>query len=103
MGKLIEAKITTLSENEAVHILRESWFKLFNHYPSNDTLALLYAQSALETGRWKKIYNYNFGNIKRNGDEDYCMFKCNEIINGKTIWFNPPHRQTWFRAYPSAI
>lgn len=103
MGQLIEAKKTVLSEGEAVYALREAWKKLYGEYPSNDSLALLYAQTALETGRWRSIWCYNFGNIKRSGDEDYCMFRCNEVINGKLEWFDPPHRQTWFRAYPSAL
>lgn len=103
MGKLYEDKIKEISEGEAAYALREGWKKLHGEYPSNDSLALLWAQWALETGRGKAIHCYNFGNIKRSGDEDYCMYRCNEIINGKTLWFDPPHKQTWFRAYPSAV
>ncbi len=30
----------------------------------DDTLALALAKTALETGRWQRIWNSNFGNIK---------------------------------------
>ncbi len=102
MGTLYEDKITPISEGEAAYALRESWKKIYGEYPSLDSLALLWAQWALETGRGRAIHNYNFGNIKCSGDEDYCMFRCNEIIKGRVVWFDPPDRQTWFRAYNSA-
>lgn len=102
MGILYKDKITPINEGEAAYALRESWKKIYGEYPSLDSLALLWAQWALETGRGKAIHWYNFGNIKRSSDEDYCMFRCNEIIKGKVVWFDPPHKQTWFRAYPSA-
>lgn len=102
MGNLIENKITPLSEMDAGHGLNEAWKQLYGSYPSINSLALVWAQSALETGRWKSIHNFNWGNIKRSNDEDYCMYRCNEKINGKWVWFDPPHPQTWFRAYSSA-
>lgn len=103
MGILYEDKITKISEGEAAYALRENWKKIYGEYPSLDALALLWAQWALETGRGKAIHCYNFGNIKRSGTEDYCMFRCNEMIKGKLVWFDPPHKQTWFRAYSSSL
>lgn len=103
MGELKEAIKYPISEGEATYSLRQAWFKLYNEYPSNNSLALLYAQWALETGFGKSCWNYNYGNIKRSADEDYCMFRCDEIINGKAVWFDPPSKVTWFRAYPNAL
>jgi hypothetical protein len=103
MGQLFEAKVKQISEGEAAYSLREAWKKLYGEYPSLNSLALLWSQWALETGRGKSIWNYNFGNIKVSGDEDYTMYRCNEVINGKVEWFDPPHKQTWFRSYGSAI
>jgi len=103
MGQLIPDEVKQISEGEAACALREAWKLLYNQYPSLDSLALLWSQWALETGRGKAIHCYNFGNLKRSGDEDYCMFRCNENINGKWEWFDPPHKQTWFRAYPTAV
>jgi flagellum-specific peptidoglycan hydrolase FlgJ len=60
------------------------------------------AQSALETGHWESIHWYNFGNVKRKVGKPWTMFRCNEVIDGKTVWFNPPHPQTHFRAYADA-
>lgn len=102
MGKLFEDKITKLTELEAAQCLGEAWKSLYGQYPSTDTLAVLWAKTALETGRWKAIHCYNWGNIKRSANENYCMFRCSEIIKGKELWFDPPHPQTWFRAYESA-
>lgn len=103
MGELKEAKYTKLTEAEATYALREGWKLVFGDYPSLDALAVLWAQSALETGRWQFIWNYNFGNVKRHDDHDWCMFKCSEIINGKNTWFEPPHPQTHFNAYTSSV
>lgn len=103
MGQLKDDVVKQISEGEAAYALREAWKKLYNDYPSVECLALLWAQWALETGRGKAIHCYNFGNIKRSGDEDYCMYRCNEVIGGKLQWFDPPHRQTHFRAYATAV
>jgi hypothetical protein len=103
MAQIITAEKTKLSESEATFALREGWKLVFGDFPSDDSLAILWAQSALETGRWSSIWNYNFGNIKKTTDHDYCMYRCSEIIGGKNIYFDPPHPQTHFNAYPSAV
>jgi hypothetical protein len=77
------------------------------------SVAILTAHSALETGRWKSIHRYNFGNVKcsENWVGLFTTFACNELIAGKLQWFapedgqwqNPPgHPQTRFRAFSSA-
>ncbi len=59
--------------------------------PRREVLALALAKCALETGRFQKIWNYNFGNIK--AGENYAgMFTCitlNEVIGGHVQWFAP--------------
>lgn len=102
MGKLFEDKLTKLNELEAAQYLAEAWNSLYGEYPSTESLAVLWAKTALETGRWKSIHCYNWGNIKKSANENYCMFRCSEIIKGKEQWFDPPHPQTWFRAYETA-
>jgi len=113
MAKLIDDFVKQISEGEAAFSLREGWKSLYNSYPSADSLALLWSQWALETGRGKVIHCYNFGNIKKryanpkynitDDGHDWCMFRCSEIIKGKEEWFDPPHIQTHFRAYDSSI
>ncbi len=59
--------------------------------PSRAVLALCLAKTALETGRWQKIWNYNFGNIKA-GDSYVGRYTCitlNEVIKGQVKWFAP--------------
>ncbi len=43
------------------------------------------------------------GNAKHvAGDgRDYCMIRLNEVVNGKVVWFDPPHPATWMRAFDS--
>ena len=107
----IPDSLTKLSQAEATYALREAWKHLFGAYPTDSSLAILYAQVALETGRFSSAHNFNFGNIKialdanhNIADNDHCftMFKCGEYINGRWSLFNPPHYQTLFRAYRSA-
>lgn len=85
--------------------------------------ALALAKTALETGRWKKIHFWNFGNVK--ADDDYVgqftCFACGEELKEGSCWFEPDgkiknlthgtitrpvafdvppgHPQTRFRAY----
>ena len=94
-----------LTQQEAIVALRDAWFAIYNKYPSNSSLAILFAQTALETGNFQKgFWNYNWGNIKITSPDNglFTMFRCNEVIKGKIQWFDPPHAQTWFKAYPSA-
>jgi hypothetical protein len=105
-------EVKTLEQGEAAVALKAAWNSCFQADPSNDSLALLWAQSALETARWKAIHCYNYGNIKKrhanpqfnieDDGHDWCMYRCNELLNGKLCWFDPPHPQTHFRAYSTA-
>lgn len=118
----IEPVSVTFSENEAAYYLREAWKNIYGEYPQDKSLAILWSQTALETGRFKvQFMNYNYGNIKkrhagnrvdklgrvthRYNDDGrfYTMFGCSEVINGKEIWFDPPAIETHFRAYKTAI
>jgi hypothetical protein len=102
--KLVPDRITTLTAHEVCEAFRDAYLAIEGVYPSDYTLATLVAQSALETGQWHAIHCYNFGNIKASEHYpgEYTMFRCNELIAGKLEWFDPPHPQTWFRAYETA-
>lgn len=101
---LVSDKLTPYTPQEAGLALRSAYETVCGRTPSNACLALLMAQSALETGRWKKIHCHNWGNVKAGPEYTgkYCQFRCNEVINGKIEWFDPPHPQTNFRAFDSA-
>jgi hypothetical protein len=73
---------------------------------SNSAVAILCAQSALETGRWKSMHCFNFGNIRPPKDwpGDYCQFRCNEQVSpGKWVWYDPPSPGSNFLAFPDAV
>lgn len=78
-------------------------------------LAVLMAQSDLETGRRKAIWRMNFGNKKAGrgyisvAGNHHQYFRCNERLPDpndggklKYFWFDPTHAQTRFRAYLTA-
>lgn len=101
---LIPDQITKLSAGDVIRAFERAAAAVLGYQLSHKSIALLVAQSALETGRWKSIHCFNFGNIKASEEYEgfYCLFRCNEIIKGKTLWFDPPHPQCRFRAYRTA-
>lgn len=78
-----------------------AWRALRDETPKRESILVLMAHSALETGRWKSCHCWNLGNVKsKEGDgRDYTFFRCNEVIKGKVVWFDPPHPETRFRAF----
>lgn len=99
----IDDVLTPLSESEATYYLREAYKVVLGSYPSIDSLAILWAQTALECARWKSLHFNNWGNIKKLPGIRYTSFKCNEVINGKLQWFYSYHPQTFFAAWESHL
>lgn len=127
MATKIIDRLTPITPQQFLEALGYCWVELLNTPPEKNSLLVLMAQSALETGRWKYAHNYNIGNAKRTeGDgRDYTYFACNEILdsgvaaayeakstpdrpakiinrkqNGTAeIWFYPEHPGCCFRAY----
>lgn len=113
--------IESFSESEAANALNKAWKIIYGTYPEPTSLAILFAHSALETGRWKQIANYNFGNIKKthyknlsykiieDDGHKWTMFATGENkYNPETKktewqWFEPPHVETHFRSYDTII
>lgn len=116
-------RLTPVAPRLFFQTLAKAWTHIFGSLPQREQLLVLMAQSALETGHWKFVHCYNFGNVKAvpNSSRQYCFFACNEILsiahalrldNGTTakitrdrrdgtaeIWFYPPHPACCFRAY----
>lgn len=109
MAKNVPVKSTNYTLIEMIEGLIRGYYLLTNEYPSKETIGILYAQNALETGSTKKMFNNNIGNIKYipsanmdNDDVEYMMLAGTfEYIGGKKVVFQPPHRQTWFRSFES--
>lgn len=103
-AQLVPDKKTPLTAHQAIDALQAAYIKIVGVEPDAESLALLVSHSALETGNWKSIHCFNWGNVKASSRYRglYCQFRCNERINGKIEWFDPPHPQTHFRAFKSA-
>jgi hypothetical protein len=71
--------------------------------PPRDGLMVLLAQWGLETGVGSSMHCFNVGNAKHvPGDgHDFCYFACDEIIDGKVVWFYPKDPGCCFRAFSS--
>jgi hypothetical protein len=85
------------------YYLREAWRKIYREYPSSDSLAILWAQTVLETGGGEFLKNWNWGNIKRRSGIKYTSYYCSEVINGVNRKFYPYHPETFFAAWESAL
>lgn len=82
--KYIKDEVKTLKEAEATYALREAWKRVYGTYPNDTSLAVLWSKSALETGKWKYIHDYNFGNIKRKQNDEvnlFTMYECGEEVS----------------------
>lgn len=101
---IVQDKLTPLSRQDAAQALLTAYQLLTGALPSSAVLALLMAQSALETGHWQKIHQFNFGNAKAKPDYPLIVqFRCSELdAQGVEHFFDPPDPQSNFRAYPDA-
>ena len=100
---IVANRLTPLSQQEASRALAEAYARVTGGPPTDRVLALLLAQTGLETGRWQKIHNFNFGNAK--ADLSYPLvtqFPCSEVEHGVEQFFDPPDPHCNFRAYTNA-
>lgn len=98
---LVTDLLTPCSALDYVRSIRGGLETITGKTPPDGQVAVLTAQSALESGRWRSMHRFNPGNIKASTDYEYLytQYRCNEVIGGKTEWFDPPHPQTSFRAF----
>ncbi len=97
---------TKYSQQQLTKAFIEAWFTLYNEAPKKNSIGVLWAQNALETGQAAFMWCNNIGNVKYvanasdTPDMLYCMLKnVWEVINGQKVYFQPPHPATWFRAF----
>jgi hypothetical protein len=92
--------LTPVTPKQVLDSLGNAWHELFAAEAHRTSLLVLLAQWALETGRGHSMHCFNLGNVKSNGQAgDWCFFRCNEIINGKVVWFDPDDAGCRFRAF----
>lgn len=102
--KLIPNKLTVMKAVDVLKAFRAAFEKIMGSAPSNSTLAILTAQSALECARWVSMHCFNFGNIRppKGWTGAYCQFRCNEKIKGVWVWYDPPSPGSNFVAFETA-
>lgn len=107
-AKLVPTVRTTYTSAQVVKAFVEAWKRLYNQIPKKESIGVIYAQNALETGLTKAMWNNNIGNVKylaKPSDTEsieYCMLaNVWEIVKGKKVTFQPPHPATWFRSFKS--
>jgi len=116
--------VAPLSFEDAAECMNYALAMVLNATPSVEVLGLSLAKTALETARWKAIWNNNWGNVKA-GEQYVGQFTCitlNEVIGNSVVWFSaqgqlnrkggevigkvwevpPGHPQTRMRSYPDA-
>jgi hypothetical protein len=100
----LPAQRTPLTWHDALWAFARAYEKLIGVLPLPEALAIFTGQSALETGNWESMYNFNFKNSKATPEYEgfYTQYPCSEILSGVERKFRPPHPQCNFRAYEDA-
>ena len=100
---IVANRLTPLTRQDAAAALAEAYARVTGGPPSARVLALLLAHTAFETGRWQKLHNFNFGNVKAAPSFSFItQFRCSEVENGVEQFFDPPDPHCNFRAYSNA-
>jgi hypothetical protein len=101
---IVKDTLTPLSRDDASRAFLSAYQQLTGKLPTPAVLALLLAQSAFETGHWKSLHNFNFGNAKAGpGYPLVTQFHCSEVdALGVEHFYDPPDPHCNFRAYDNA-
>lgn len=99
---LVPNKLTYVSPADLYVTLRNAWPRVIQDAtPTRSSILVLLAHWALETGFGHFTHCWNIGNQKHvDGDgHDYTQFPCNEVVNGKIVWYEPPDPACSFLAF----
>jgi hypothetical protein len=69
----VAAERTTLTPAQALGVLAEALG------PDRAALPMVAAQSAVETGHWKAMWHWNFGNVTADASSDYQILPKNQL------------------------
>jgi hypothetical protein len=99
--QLVPCVATVVSPATLYAALRGAWAGLLGAQPSRQSLLVLVAHWALETGWGHSCWNWNLGNVKHvDGDgRDFYSVRCNEVIAGKVVWIEEGQPGSFFRAF----
>ena len=99
---IVPSAKTPATDPEAVSVLCSAYEQEIKRRPLPRTLAILVAQSALETGQWDSMWNHNWGNIRGSYRGHSMSIKgADEIIDGRRV--TGAEVESGFRAYPDAV
>lgn len=105
---LVPTTKTSYTVPQMIEGFIRGWFNQFKQIPKKESIGVIWAQNAIETGSTTAMWNNNIGNVKyapsKNPDDDsnikYMMLNnVWEILGGKKVIFQPPDPATWFRAF----
>ena len=106
ISMFVANKITVLTPDEATKALALGYKQVTGSAPNKTILGLLVGQAALETGNFKSIHNYNFGNVRGTApDGKWTSFRAGEGFGtGEQILEADSSEQSKnkFRAYDDA-
>lgn len=82
MAQELPATPTPVSVTNVADALCDAWLERFGSAVERYQLAVILAQSALETGFWKSCVCYNLGGVKGTpgGYADWCIFETTERL-----------------------
>lgn len=93
---------TVISPADAMDAIADAYEAVVGGEIPARLLLALTAQSALETARWRSMWNFNFGNIRGEGDAGWTSFEAGEIVDGKEVIL-PPGVDNKFAAYSGRL
>jgi hypothetical protein len=92
--KLVPTAPTKITVGELYAAVRRIWAESIQGVPATrQALVLILAHSALETGYWHAMWNWNLGNAKHVPGDGYDFFAIRhyEVVHGQRVWIDPPH------------
>jgi hypothetical protein len=128
----LPAQKTPATTEQIVEALWKAWMGYFGSIPKKESIWVVAAQWALETGWGNEMWDWNMGNVKsRDGDGyDFQFYGCGEEISlaeanrwkakdptlvtvkriyenkdgpKASVWVDPPHWACRFRAFHSLV
>jgi hypothetical protein len=103
VSQILPDKLTPLTPDEAAKAISDGYKSVVGHKPSKKILLLLLGQTALETGNWKSIHNYNFGNAKATSSDLFAQyFACGEVEHGVEVHYPAGDPHCIFAAHQTA-
>lgn len=78
MGIERPARRTPVTPEQVFVALGSAWQLLTGTPPDRKTIHIFHAQSAVETGHWKSVMNFNLGGIKKHDPCDWTYFTTTE-------------------------